>query len=237
MAIVIDSANGIQLPAGSVSNPTLKSADADTGIYFPSSNVISIAVDGNDLITISDSTANVIGTLQQNGSNVLVTTNIGTTVQAYDANTAKLDVEQSFTAEQAFTAGVLFDNRTKEAITVVDTETSANVDFDVITQSILYHTGNSISDWTFNVQGDANTALNSIMSTGQSLSIAFLATQNTSPYYQTLFQIDSSEVTPKWQGALPPASGNPSGVDVYSYTIIKTANATFTVLGSQTQFG
>jgi len=43
-------------------------------------------------------------------------------------------------------------------------------------------------------------------------------------------------VTPKYQGGTAWSAGNASGIDVYTYTIIKTAAATFTVLASQTQF-
>ena len=35
-------------------------------------------------------------------SNVLTSSSIGSTVQAYDADTAKLDVAQAFTAQQTF---------------------------------------------------------------------------------------------------------------------------------------
>jgi hypothetical protein len=43
-------------------------------------------------------------------------------------------------------------------------------------------------------------------------------------------------VTPEWQGGAAPTAGNVNSIDVYSYTIIKTGSATFTVLASQTQF-
>jgi len=51
-------------------------------------------------------------------------------------------------------------------------------------------------------------------------------------------QVDgtTSGVTTRWQGGTAPTAGNASGVDVYSYTIIKTANATFSVFASQTRF-
>jgi hypothetical protein len=66
----------------------------------------------------------------------------------------------------------------------------------------------------------------------------FLVTNGTTAYYNTTVQVDgtTSGVTTRWQGGAAPTAGNPSGVDVYSYTIIKTAAATFTVLASQTRF-
>ena len=125
---------------------------------------------------------------------------------------------------------------TKEAVTVSATAASSTVNFDAITQSVLYYTTNASGNWTLNVRGDGSTTLNSIMSIGQSITVAFLATQGATAYYQSAFQVDGSSVTPKWQGGAAPTFGNTSGIDSYIVTIIKTADATFTALAAQTQF-
>jgi hypothetical protein len=74
------------------------------------------------------------------------------------------------------------------------------------------------------------------MSIGQSLTVVFIATNATTPYYQAGLQIDGQAVTPKWQGGTSPTAGNASSLDSYSITIIKTANAQFNVLESQVRF-
>ena len=52
--------------------------------------------------------------------------------------------------------------------------------------------------------------------------------------YPNTIQIDGSAVTPKVPAAI--SAGNASSIDAYSFTIIKTASATFTVLETQTKF-
>jgi hypothetical protein len=74
------------------------------------------------------------------------------------------------------------------------------------------------------------------MATGESMSATFMVTQGATPYFNNALQVDGSSVTPIWQGGTAPTSGNASSVDVYTYVIIKTGNAAFTVLASQTQF-
>ena len=74
------------------------------------------------------------------------------------------------------------------------------------------------------------------MATGESLTVAFLATQGATAYYTTNVQIDGSNITPKWQGGTAPTSGNASSIDAYTYVAFKTATSTFTVLASQSQF-
>jgi hypothetical protein len=122
-----------------------------------------------------------------------------------------------------------------EKATISATAATGTINFDVLTQPVLYYTSNASANWTINIRGDSTTTLNSIMQTGQSMTVAFLVTQGTTAYYQTVLQIDGTSVTPKWQGSAP-TSGNASSVDVYVITIIKTASATYTVFESQTKF-
>jgi hypothetical protein len=51
-----------------------------------------------------------------------------------------------------------------------------------------------------------------------------------------VIQVDGTTVTAIWQGGAAPTGGNTSSHDVYSYTAIKTAASTYTVLASITQF-
>jgi hypothetical protein len=113
---------------------------------------------------------------------------------------------------------------------------SGTFNFDVITQAVRLHTGNNTANWTLNIRGDGSNTLNSIMDIGESITVALISTNGGTPYYNSAVQIDSSSVTPVWQGGAAPTAGNASSKDAYTYTVIKTADATFTVLAAQTQF-
>jgi len=125
---------------------------------------------------------------------------------------------------------------TQEVNTISATAATGTINYDASTQSVLYYTTNASANWTLNVRGNSSITLNSLMSTGQSLTIAFLATQGATAYYQSAMTIDGTSVTPKWQSGVAPSSGNASSIDVYSFTIVKTGSAAFTVLASQTKF-
>jgi hypothetical protein len=43
-------------------------------------------------------------------------------------------------------------------------------------------------------------------------------------------------VTPKWQSGATPTAGNINSIDVYTYAIIKTGSAAFTILATQSKF-
>jgi hypothetical protein len=123
-----------------------------------------------------------------------------------------------------------------EKATISATAATGTVAFDAVTQAVLYYTTSASANWTLNVRGNSTTALNTIMQTGQSITVAFLVTQGATAYYNNVFQVDGSAITPKWQGGTAPTSGNVSGVDAYTYTIVKTGSAAFTVFASQVQF-
>jgi len=123
-----------------------------------------------------------------------------------------------------------------EKVTTEATAATGTVNYDVLTQAVWNFTTDAAANWTLNIRGDGSTSLDSIMDTGESITIAHIVKQGGTPYYNSAVQIDGSSVTPEYQGGSAPTSGNASSLDVYSYTIIKTGSATFTVLASQTQF-
>jgi hypothetical protein len=127
-------------------------------------------------------------------------------------------------------------NAIAEKVTTEATAATGTVNYDVITQSVWNFTTDASGNWTLNIRGDASNSLDSIMDVGESQTIAHLVSQGGTAYYNSAVTIDGVSVTPKWQGGSAPTGGNASSVDIYTYTVIKTASATFTVLASQTQF-
>jgi hypothetical protein len=123
-----------------------------------------------------------------------------------------------------------------EKVTVLASALSGVYNFDCLTQSIIYISANTTVNFTINFRGSSSTSLDTAMAVGQSISVVMLVTNGATAYYPDVYQVDGNAVTPKWQGGTAPTSGNASAIDVYSYSIIKTASATFTVLASQTKF-
>jgi hypothetical protein len=146
----------------------------------------------------------------------------------------------NFTALQTFTgstsSAAMKLLNAKEAVTVSATAATGTIAYDITTQSVLYYTSNASANWTVNFRASSGTSLDAVMSTGESVTAAFLVTQGSTAYYNSAVQVDGASVTPKWQGGIAPTAGNPNAIDAYTYTIIKTGSATFTVLASLSQF-
>jgi hypothetical protein len=123
-----------------------------------------------------------------------------------------------------------------EIATVSATASVGTIAYDITTQSILYYTVSATGNFTINFRANGTTALNTVMAVNQAITVAFLSTQGPTAYYNSVVQVDGSAVTPKYQGGTAWIAGNASSIDVYTYTIIKTGDATFTVFASQTRF-
>jgi hypothetical protein len=194
-------------------------------------------------------TADVSGTLPvgSGGSGATTLTGVlkGNGTSAFTAATAGTDyvapgTATTFTALQTF-AGTASNADMKtsnilETATVSATAATGTINYDATTQSVLYYTTNASGNFTVNFRGSSGTTLNTIMATGESLSATFLVTNGATAYYNSAVQVDGSSVTPKWQGGTAPTSGNASSIDSYTYVIIKTGSAAFTVLASVTKF-
>lgn len=123
-----------------------------------------------------------------------------------------------------------------EGVTISATAATGTIAYDLTSQAVLYYTTNASGNWTLNVRGNGTTSLNSLMATGESVTLAFLVTNGATAYYQSAFQVDGASVTPKWQGGSAPTSGNASSIDAYTITIVKTGSAAFTAFAAQTRF-
>jgi hypothetical protein len=205
-----------------------------TGIAYEIEN------NSTGLLTVNSSGGNLVGTIPAGVCAHVVC--IGTTL------TTAADWDWDYISTSTITgtgANVLGTSPTitnpliteiRETATVSATAATGTINFDTLTQVVLYYTTNASGNFTVNFRGNSGSTLDSVMSTGQSLSTTFLVTNGSTAYYNSAVTIDGTSVTPKWQGGTAPTSGNASSIDSYTYVIIKTGSATFTVLATQTKF-
>ena len=210
--------------SGSTSGTTTVQATAVAGtntLTLPAvSNDTLVGKATTDVLTNKTLTAPIISTITNTGT-LTLPTSTDTLVGRATADTLSNKVLLS----------------PEERTTVSATAATGTVAFDAITQGVLYYTTNASANFTLNVRGNSGTTLNSILATGDAITVVFLNTNGATAYYPTVYQVDGSAVTPKWQGGTAPTAGNASSIDAYSLTIMKTASTpTYTVLASQTKF-
>ena len=108
---------------------------------------------------------------------------------------------------------------------------------DTLTSTAYYNYTTATGNFTLNVRGDGSTTLSSLLAVGDSITVAWAITNGATARYLTAMSVDGVAQTVKWQGGSAPTAGNANSVDVYVFTILKTAaTPTYVVLGSLTQF-
>ena len=241
---------------GTVEASKVVTADSNGDVNFPDDEKLTFGAD-DDLQIYHDGSNSYIddsdtGSLILRGSQVQIQKYTGETlanfvsddsVQLFFDNSQKfrtsstgIDVTGTAVTDGLEVAGTSKVQQTKEKITISATAATGTINYNALDQSVLYYTNDASGNFTVNVRGDGSTTLNSIMSTGEALTVVFMATQGSTAYYNSAFQVDGSSVTPNWQGGSAPTDGTADGIDVYTYNIIKTADATFTVLASVVDF-
>lgn len=123
-----------------------------------------------------------------------------------------------------------------EPTTVTRVAATGTITYEVNAQSVVYSTVNATANWTLNIVYSKAMPLGAYLAIGQSVTLAHLVTQGATAYYNNVVKIDGVTVTPKYQGGTAYAAGNVSSIDVYTYTVTKTADRTYTVFMSQTKF-
>ena len=205
--------------------------DGAVELYHDSSKKLETSTDGISVTGgVSASSISVTGNVSVGGTltyedvaNVdsigIVTARSGLIVTAgVSTVSGGLNTEDILAEEVKVTVGKLSDN------------TNINVEDGMVHLFTTTETTTS----TPNIRYNGSTALNARMSMGQSIVVTLITTAAAAAYSANI-TIDGGAVTENWIGGSAPSSGGSSGVDIHTFTIIKTGDATFTVIGNQSK--
>ena len=122
----------------------------------------------------------------------------------------------------------------QEKVKITAGKLSASPNIDLADGNVHYFTTQESTTSTPNLRVNSTTMLNSVMEVGETVAVTIITTAGSGGYSAAL-QIHGNNQTVNWVGASAPAAGGSSGVDIYNYTIIKTGNSAFTVIGNLTK--
>ena len=119
----------------------------------------------------------------------------------------------------------------KEKVAISADKLSVNTQIDVGTSQVHYRTTTETTTSTPNIRYSAGMSLNDAMNIGEALTVTIITTAAAAGYSADI-TIDGNNLAENWIGGSAPTQGSSSGLDIYTYNIIKTANATFTVIAN-----
>ena len=181
--------------------------------------------------------------IQSNGSTVGAFTSSGLTVTG--VVTATTLVGNGAAITNLPSAGLndysKFVNST-EVITLTASAATGTLNFDTNTQLVQWYTTTATGNWILNVRASSGETLNSKLVVGQCITLVMIAATGTGTYYPTQLNIDGAAQTgtarTRWLGGAPTATAGDATTTakVYTYTIVKTADAIFYTIASQADY-
>ena len=232
-----DSVGGLQLINNSVTGAKLADGNvtiakmADGTFPVNSANILDSAI-----ISSKIADGNVITSKIADG-NVTIAKMADGTFPVNAANLATNSVETVKIADDAVTSSKIAPivNLFEDA-EVIASASYANVSINILNNSIRYFTSNNTADFCINIRGDDSTTLNSVLDTGNTVTASLIVPNGSTAYFASNTQVDNAAVVPKVQGGSQLDAGNADSTDIYTITVLKTADATFTMFLTQTQF-
>ena len=124
----------------------------------------------------------------------------------------------------------------KEGVNIVNGKLSANTNIDLANGMVHFFDTTETTTSTPNIRVNASTTLNSSMNVGEAITVVLISSAAAAGYSAQL-TIDGAAVTERWLGGSAPTAGGSSGLDVYTYTIIKvTSSPIYSVLANVVNF-
>jgi len=221
---------------GHAANGVVLKQGAKTIVYTDGSTIFDVMADlGDTSMTSVTSSGNVSGTNLIATANTVDIQGSAPNVIATNGTNTDLLLSPKGYGLVTFNGGGKI-QQLNEKVNTSATAATGTINFDVIDGAVQNFTTNASANYTLNIRGNSSVTLDDYLDTGESVTIAHIVPQGSTAYYNNVVQIDGRTVTPKWQGGAAPTEGNANSSDTYTYTAIKTAANTYTVLASQTQF-
>lgn len=130
-------------------------------------------------------------------------------------------------------SGVDLDGHLRESVNIVASKLSDAPNINLDNGMVHYFTTQETTTSTPNII--SSVGINTGMAVGDTASVTIITTA-ASAGYAARVNIDglAAGITTSWVGGSSPSTGATSGLDIYSYNIIKTGSAAYTVIANLT---
>jgi hypothetical protein len=200
------------------------------GLNAISGNQIGISAITSNLINVGAVTGNTIGVFAVSGNQI----GLGA-------------ISSNHFAGGGVTSDVLSSNltistaRVAETVNVVTSAVGGNYEIHIANSTVYHFLANTSANVTFQFIANTGRSVDTMLSIGQSASIAIMMKQG-STRYRANIHIDGVHQTAYWAGNAQPqyvSSGGaqPMSYDAYTFSIMKIAAGQYTVFASNTNFG
>ena len=194
---------------------------AQTGIKVTAGG-IDIAAGGLEVAGITTLATDVrIGTgasIFQPASNALTVGTASTEVVRINAN-----------------AGILLNNGILAERVKIDSDSINSDKFIRLQDGMVHYRSSAVGAASVKPDIVSNTGINTDLAIGDTIAVTLITVAGNTSHFVSSMAIDGKHtgITTHWVGGSIPTAGGGSGVDTYSFNILKTASETYTVIANQ----
>ena len=144
-------------------------------------------------------------------------------------NTLHTGVAVTGPARGLYAEGILV-----ESFSSVATAWSSDGNLDITGGNVIFNSAN-LGGTTNTLNIMSPSGINTTLAVGQMLTVTGITSVNASTAYVNALKIDGITTPVWWSGGAAPTDGGGSGVDLYTFNIVKTGSGTYHVVGNQTK--
>ena len=144
-------------------------------------------------------------------------------------NTLHTGVAVTGPARGLYAEGILV-----ESFSSVTTAWNSDGNLDITGGNVIFNSAN-LGGTTNTLNIISTTGINTDMAVGQTLTVTGITSVNSSSSYVNALKIDGVTTPVWWNGGSAPSDGGGSGLDMYTFNIVKTGSGTYHVIGNQTK--
>ena len=122
----------------------------------------------------------------------------------------------------------------KETIKITSTAWNSSGDCNVSNGNLVYNSGGpGAGGADLNIVSDVG--INTTLKVGEMITFAGITSASNTSHYIDGLKIDHATQVINWIGGSAPSEGGGSGFDIYNFTIIKTGDAAYSIIGNHTK--
>ena len=230
--VIITAGRGLQVTAGGLN------VDAGIGTFD-----VGVKVVGGDGVQVTAGGLNVdagIGTFDAGvnvGSNKAITLGTGATITSPATNVITAGTASTEVVRINANAGIILNNGLLSERVKIDSDSINSDKFIRLQDGMVHYRSSAVGAASVKPDIVSTTGINTDMGIGDAIAVTLITVAGNTSHFVSSVAIDgrTTGITTHWAGGSVPSDGGGSGVDIYAFNILKTADNTFTVVANQTK--
>ena len=175
------------------------------------------------------------GIVSATSYNGAITAGTGATIFSPASNVLTVGTANTEVVRINAAAGVLLNNGILVERVKIDSDSINSDKFIRLQDGMVHYRSSAVGAASVKPDIVSNTGINTDLAIGDTIAVTLITVAGNTSHFVSSVAIDGKHtgITTHWVGGSTPTAGGGSGVDTYTFNILKTASETYTVIANQ----